>query len=275
MNYLVVTANKNINVNKKSLGSIMERKKVLLIEDDKKLHTNIKRFLEEENFEVKAVVDGITGVSSAKDWMPDLIICDINIPLKDGYQVLQELSTEPHTRTIPFVFLTAKVEKEDLRKGMIMGADDYLFKPFELDDLLNSINTRLIKSGYLKENKKTSNEPTEKVYEIEDKILVSISSKMQLFPIKELKYLKTESPYVHLRFANGKYSLNRQTLAEWEAKLPQKYFIRIHRAIIVNSEFITKIEKVNNTAYHLRLKDEDQTFVVSRRFRSKMKDRFS
>ncbi|MDP2038313.1 MAG: response regulator [Ignavibacteria bacterium] len=253
----------------------MERKKILLIEDDKKLHTNIKRFLEEENFEVKAVVDGVTGISSAKEWMPDLIICDINIPMKDGYQVLQELSTGQHTRTIPFVFLTAKVEKEDLRKGMTLGADDYLFKPFELDDLINSINTRLIKSSYRNEIKKTENEAADKVYEIEDKILVSISSKMQLFPIKELKYLKTENPYVHLRFANGKYSLNRQTLTEWEAKLPQKYFIRIHRATIINSEFITKIEKVSNVAYHLRLKDEDQTFVVSRRYRSKMKDRFS
>lgn len=251
------------------------QKKILVIEDDRKLLGNIIRFLEEENFEVKAVADGINGIETAKNWIPDLIICDINLPLKDGYQVLHELSKEINTRTIPFIFLTARVEKEDLRKGMNLGADDYMFKPFELEDLLNSVNTRLMKSDYLKENKKIENESTKKIYDLDDKILVSVSSKMQLFPIKDLKYLKAENPYVHLRFANGKYSLNRQTLSEWETKLPPKYFIRIHRTTIINTEFITKIDKVGNMTYLLSLKDEEQPFAVSRRYRSKLKDKFS
>ena len=167
------------------------------------------------------------------------------------------------------------MEKEDLRKGMNLGADDYMFKPFELEDLLNSVNTRLMKSDYLKANKEIENESIKKIYDLDDKILVSVSSKMQLFPIKDLKYLKAENPYVHLRFANGKYSLNRQTLSEWETKLPPKYFIRIHRSTIINTEFITKMEKLSNTSYLISLKDEDETFIISKRCSSKMKLRFS
>lgn len=260
----------------------MKKKKILLIEDDKNLLLNVKNFLEEEGFQLKTALDGKNGLDTAKEWKPDLIICDINIPLKDGYQVLTELSKEKPTKTIPFIFLTAKIEKEDLRKGMQLGADDYIFKPFDLDDLLNSIKIRLEKTSFRNNPKDASHKEKpeketgkNKVYELDDKILISTGSKMQFCSIKDLKFIKTENPYIRLKFCDGKISLIRETLEDWEVKLPAKTFIRIHRAAIINTEFITKIEKLASTCYLIRLKDETEPFVISKRYSSRIRNRFS
>lgn len=253
----------------------MEKKKILLIEDDKNLLLNVKNFLEEEGFQLKTAMNGKNGLDTAKEWKPDLIICDINIPLKNGYQVLAELSKEKPTKTIPFIFLTARIEKEDLRKGMQLGADDYIFKPFDLDDLLNSVKIRLEKTSFRKNKEKPEKETGKnKVYELDDKILISTGSKMQFCAIKDLKFIKTENPYIRLKFCDDKISLIRETLEDWEVKLPAKTFIRIHRAAIINTEFITKIEKLASTSYLIRLKDETEPFVISKRYGSKIRDRF-
>ena len=249
--------------------------KILLVEDDLFLLSNIKEILEEEGFLIKTEADGKNGIITAHNWLPDLIICDISIPDKNGYEVLNAVQNNDKTKKIPFIFLTAKVEKEDVRRGMQLGADDYIFKPFDLDDLLKSINLRLEKSNLRDLEQSKDEENVNKIFGIDDKILVKTGNKMQFYNLKELKYLRAESPYVHLKFLNGKHSLERKSLDEWEAKLPPKYFIRIHRSTIINTEFITKMEKLSNTSYLISLKDEDETFIISKRCSSKMKLRFS
>jgi CRP-like cAMP-binding protein len=102
------------------------------------------------NYEVVTAANGKIGVELAQQEKPDLIICDIMMPELDGYGVLHILGKKPETATIPFIFLTAKTEKSDLRKGMNLGADDYLTKPFDDTELLNAIETRLRKSALLK-----------------------------------------------------------------------------------------------------------------------------
>jgi DNA-binding LytR/AlgR family response regulator len=249
-------------------------KKILLIEDDLDLIENIREFLQEEGFLFSVVNDGKAGISRAQEWLPDLILCDINIPLKDGYEVLSALSKEKTTKAIPFIFLTAKIEREDLRKGMQLGADDYIFKPFDIEDLLNSIKLRLGKSA-LRRMENLDMFPINKVYGLDDKILITTGGKMQFEVIKDLKYIRTENPYTRLKFTSGKFTLKRETLECWEAKLPEKTFIRIHRATIINTDFITKIEKLANSSYLIRLKDETEPFIISRRYSSQIKDRFS
>jgi CRP/FNR family transcriptional regulator, polysaccharide utilization system transcription regulator len=121
-------------------------KKVLLIEDDEIMRENTAEMLHLASYEVFTADNGKEGVAKAIKEKPDIIICDIAMPGMDGYEVLYLLEKNPATLNIPFIFLTARTEKSDLRKGMAMGADDYLFKPFEEMDLLNSIETRLNKS---------------------------------------------------------------------------------------------------------------------------------
>lgn len=117
--------------------------KILVIEDEQDVRLNIIEILASGGFEPIDAENGITGIQTAKEKSPDLIICDIKMPDLDGYQVLQELRQDPATAMIPFVFLTAKTEKADIRYGMNLGADDYLTKPFRRVELLDTIAARL------------------------------------------------------------------------------------------------------------------------------------
>jgi CRP/FNR family cyclic AMP-dependent transcriptional regulator len=121
-------------------------KKVLLIEDDKIVRENTSEILELANFIVKTAENGKKGVSLAKTFLPDIIICDVLMPELDGYGVLQIISNSPELDHIPFIFLSAKTDHEDLRKGMELGADDYISKPFEESELLRAIESRLKKA---------------------------------------------------------------------------------------------------------------------------------
>src|SRR6186713_208894 len=122
-------------------------RKVLLIEDNTEIRENTAEILELAGYSVFTAQNGKIGVELASQHRPDLIICDIMMPELDGYGVLHILSKRPETARIPFIFLTAKTEKTDIRKGMALGADDYLTKPFDDTDLLNAIETRLRKSA--------------------------------------------------------------------------------------------------------------------------------
>lgn len=120
-------------------------KKILLIEDNKDIRENTAEILTLANYDVLEAENGKVGVHMALEQKPDLIICDIMMPELDGYGVLHILYKNPESAQIPFIFLTAKTEKTDIRKGMEMGADDYLTKPFSDTELLNAIGTRLRK----------------------------------------------------------------------------------------------------------------------------------
>ncbi|WP_282032372.1 response regulator [Winogradskyella eximia] len=125
-------------------------KKILLIEDNKDVRENTAEILELENYTVSTAENGKIGVEKALKIIPDLIICDIMMPELDGFGVFKNLKSIPKTASIPFIFLTAKSEKEDLRKGMNLGADDYLTKPFEENELLEAIECRIKKNDFLK-----------------------------------------------------------------------------------------------------------------------------
>lgn len=124
-------------------------KKVLLIEDDTSLRENTAEILELSGYEVIMAPNGKVGVAQAKTHLPNIIACDIMMPEMDGYGVLRELSSNASTKHIPFIFLSAKTERSEIRKGMDLGADDYLTKPFEEDELLSAIESRLAKAELL------------------------------------------------------------------------------------------------------------------------------
>jgi CRP/FNR family cyclic AMP-dependent transcriptional regulator len=130
-------------------------KKVLVIEDNLEVRENIAEIVELANYEVIIADNGKSGVELAIKEIPDLVICDIMMPALDGYGVYHLLSKHKETASIPFIFLTAKSEKSDFRKGMQLGADDYITKPFEGIELLSAIETRLNKHELLKQQYST------------------------------------------------------------------------------------------------------------------------
>ncbi|MET4082867.1 CRP-like cAMP-binding protein/DNA-binding NarL/FixJ family response regulator [Pedobacter sp. UYP30] len=121
------------------------KSKILVIEDNKDIRESTAEILELAGYQTLTAADGKAGVELAQTALPDLIICDIMMPELDGYGVLYLLSKMPKTENIPFIFLTAKADRTDMRKGMEMGADDYLTKPFDDIELLNAMESRLKK----------------------------------------------------------------------------------------------------------------------------------
>ena len=117
-------------------------KKILLIEDDTVLRENTAELLELSNYTVTTAPNGRVGLNIAKRDIPDILVCDIMMPELDGYDVLKALSKNEKTKHIPFIFLSAKTERRDVRKGMDLGADDYITKPFSEAELINAIKSR-------------------------------------------------------------------------------------------------------------------------------------
>ena len=120
-------------------------KKVLIIEDDIIIRENISEILELNNFEVHTAENGKKGVIDAKEFIPDIILCDILMPELDGFGVLQLISHIPELDNVSFIFLSAKTHQEDLKRGMKLGANDYINKPFEELELLRVINNNIKK----------------------------------------------------------------------------------------------------------------------------------
>jgi DNA-binding NarL/FixJ family response regulator len=121
-------------------------KKILVIEDEPEMRRNLTTILRLEKFHPLPAANGSVGVELAKKEKPDLILCDVMMPELDGYGVIAALRADAGTVTIPFIFLTAKGEKPDIRAGMNLGADDYLTKPVAKNDLLAAIHSRLARA---------------------------------------------------------------------------------------------------------------------------------
>jgi two-component system sensor kinase len=132
----------------------MKGPKILVIEDTEIIRDGIREMLIFEGMQVLTAHNGQEGVDKAKEYHPDLILCDIMMPKKSGYQVFDEIQNISSLKHIPFIFLTAKATSENVREGMILGADDYITKPFSIDSLMKSINSRLRKEKKRKQSEK-------------------------------------------------------------------------------------------------------------------------
>jgi len=134
--------------------------RILVIEDEPRMRANLLTILKMEGFEALEAKNGRDGVDVAQNARPDVIFCDISMPEMDGHAVLAALRSNPTTASIPFVFLTARGGASDVRSGMNLGADDYLVKPVEVDDLLAAITSRLKRKEQLATARRPRPEPS-------------------------------------------------------------------------------------------------------------------
>ncbi len=156
---------------------------ILLIEDNTEIRENTAEILELANYKVSTAENGKIGVAMAMKEKPDLIICDIMMPVLDGYGVLHLLNKNEALSSVPFIFLSAKSERIDFRKGMEMGADDYISKPFTEIELLNAVEVRL--------NKLKNNNPTES----NSKNLIAADNFENLHALEEMLAMQPENIY--------------------------------------------------------------------------------
>lgn len=183
-------------------------KKILIIEDNADIRENIAEILELADYEPITAAHGKEGVEKAMSEKPDLIICDIMMPELDGYGVLHILAKKDATASIPFIFLTAKAERADMRKGMILGADDYLTKPFDDTELLDAIEARLKKNDLVKKEYESSAEGLNAFIsdakELHDFLAIDTKKKPRLYKKKNDIYRIGELPLYVYFIASGK-----------------------------------------------------------------------
>lgn len=218
-------------------------KKILLIEDNPDVRENTAEILELAQYHVVTASNGREGVEMAQREKPDLIICDIMMPILDGHGALHLLSKNDETASIPFIFLTAKAERTDYRKGMEMGADDYLTKPFDDIELLNAIEVRLRKNEILKK------EFTKGIAGINDFInqAKGIESLKKLSEARDLRtYKKKDDIYKEGTYPKGIYFVNKGKVKTFQTSETGKELItELHK----EGEFFGYISLLKNEKY--------------------------
>ena len=185
----------------------MFMKKILLIEDNEGLRDNTAEILELANYQVFTAENGKVGVEAALREAPDLIICDIMMPVLDGFGVLHMLQKNPSTKNTPFIFLTAKTEHNDFRKGMDSGADDYVTKPFSGIELLNAVESRFKKMNVLKEELSEGLQGLQELMKVSSgNVLKDLTSdrNINIYKKKQLIYSESNRPTSLFYIQKGK-----------------------------------------------------------------------
>ena len=177
----------------------MNMKKILLIEDNEDVRENTAEILELANYQVVTAENGKIGIEKTREFKPDLVLCDIMMPLMDGFEVLRAFEKDSSMASTPFIFLTAKTDRSDIRMGMNLGADDYLTKPFEEHELLEAISCRLNKHENLKKeiikNLEGINTFLDEVSEYEDMQGLSKSHSLKSYDKKEIIFWEGENAH--------------------------------------------------------------------------------
>lgn len=265
-------------------------KKILIIEDNIDLAENIFLLLKEQGYDVLSCYNGEEGLKSIIEFNPDLILCDIILPDISGFKLLSELKKLDTGIPPIFIFLTAKTQRDDIRKGMTIGADDYITKPFTYDELINAINTQFKKrSKVLKNIISTDTELSDKnrkstrniknrfesgIIELDynDHIFINDKKNPGFHLVKDLIVIKSLKDYTRLYFIEDKKFLLRKRMNYWENYLPKDEFIRIHRQTLVNLNFIDKLERLSSNRFSIILKNYSKRVEVSQRYSNKIKN---
>ena len=187
-------------------------KKILIIEDNDEVRENTAEIIELSNYKVLTAENGKAGVELALAEKPDLIICDIMMPVLDGYGVYHLLGKHTETASIPFIFLTAKSEKTDFRRGMEMGADDYITKPFDGIELLNAIEVRLKKNDLIKQHYKGADALNNFIKDVQESGKIKLSSdEREVFNYskKQFVYKEGHRPRAVYYVVSGKVKIYR------------------------------------------------------------------
>jgi len=217
--------------------------KILVIEDAHLLRNDLLETLALEGYDVMGAQNGLEGVQVARQYHPDLIVCDIMMPELDGYGVLEELRDDPIMAAIPFIFMTAKTDKSDIRFGMGLGADDYLTKPFLTSDLLKSIRARLGKRDIVHQ------QAERKLQELRENILTALPHELRT-------PLNTIIGFSEMMMADAP-DLEAGRVTEWASHINQAA-LRLYR-LIENYLVYVRLEMMRNDPEKLAIAQSART----------------
>ncbi|MBC7388446.1 MAG: response regulator [Opitutaceae bacterium] len=239
-------------------------KTILVIEDNLDVRENIAEILELADYKVLTAENGKIGIDLAKKNLPDLVICDIMMPELDGYGVIHVLSKNPETAAIPFIFLTAKTEKADIRKGMNLGADDYLTKPFDDLELLDAVEIRLRKNEL---TRKSSNVSIDNLNQIANEarglneLEALISDKRRIN-----KFKKKQVIYAEGHMASSLYFIVKGKVKTYKTNEDAREYIT---GLHADGDFIGYLSLMENTEYidsAMALEDSEVCIIPKQEF---------
>lgn len=248
-----------------------EKKNILIIEDDFEIRSSIIDILENNNYSVVSAADGKSAMNITKQVKPDLIICDIMLPGINGYEILDNLKNIIAEELIPFIYLSAKVDPFDVRKGMNLGADDYITKPFRAQDLLEAVDTRLKKSENLKKHLQKGSHAKQNKLEKEQGIMITDNIKTEFVKVKNILCISALGDYCKVYLKNSKKLLSSKSLKDWESILPDDLFYRTHRSYIVNINHIEEVKPWFKRSYKIKMKNLNEDIFISERHAVKFK----
>lgn len=243
--------------------------RLLIIEDEENIRENIKEIFELTGNKVFTASNGAEGIKIAVELKPDIILCDISMPILDGFQVKKNLSLNEMTSSIPFIYLTARADFKNMREGMELGADDYIIKPIHAAELLNIINQRMKRIAELRipDDKK----PKTTVLSYEDKIPLNIGKDRVFVIIKNIVVISVTGDYTDVFVNDGRKLIVKKSIVGWEKILPDKDFVKAHRNILINLNYIEKIEPWFNGVLIAKVKNYPEPIKFSKRYSQKIK----
>ena len=241
------------------------RKKILIIDDSEELRTTLSAFLSAGGFNVAAVPDGDKGLELLWRWKPDLVILDLRMPGKAGWEVMRDIRANPDTEDIPVILLTAVRDEQSKVMGFRSGADDYLEKPFQALELVARIDRILETRGKLSAR-------AQRARAVEN-IPVRIGEKITFVGREQIFYIKAAGKYTYIH-TSGERFLSDCSLKEIEGgMLGREDFFRVHRSYLVNLNKIAGVTKESPGKYIVELGDDNHTMIyVSQRRLLKFKE---
>lgn len=234
--------------------------KALIVDDERLARKELRSMLSDyDNIQIAGEAEDVTSAKAAIEKnKPDVIFLDIQMPGKSGFDLLDEIKINAKV-----IFVTAF--DEYAIRAFEVNALDYLLKPITPERLDNAIK-RLSTNGDLKDKQFRN-------LKYNDRLFLSVNSRMQFLKVSSIMSISAAGDYSEILTVNGQKELTVKSMKEWESRLPENYFCRIHRSTIINMEFIDKLEEWFNYSYRVFLKGITDPYLISRRCVSKLKDR--
>jgi len=246
--------------------------KLLIVEDEQDLREALQSILELAGYEVLTAKNGKDGYDAIMTHLPDLVLCDVNMPELDGFELLSAINQRLSEEIVPpFIFLTAKVTKNDVRRGMNLGADDYIVKPFEYTEVLTAIRLRIDKRKKLLKNGKNNRilSTPDKTF---DKLAIPCGDGIELIAFDKIIRCEADRAYCTFHLIDKRKILVSKSMKEFEETLIHKDFMKVHKSNIVNINFVKKF--VRGKSGHLVMSD-GSVVAVSIRKKAELLDRIS
>ncbi len=240
----------------------MKKHKALIVDDERLARKSLHLLLEQiPEIEIVGEAEDVkTAIVAIKEKCPDVIFLDIQMPGATGFQLVEQMDYNGR-----IIFVTAY--DEYALRAFEVNALDYLMKPVNMERLHHAID-RLDVS-----NERET--PSQEKLHYDDQLFTTVGTKMQFLKINQIVLIQSDGDYTTIFTSCGLHGLVNKTMKEWEERLPEKHFIRVHRTSIINTEYIENIEKWFNYSYRVTLIGIKEPVIISRRYAKKLKHLFA